>query len=92
MDTGKLLLTIPEAAIRLGLGRSLVYRLVMAGEIPSIKLGRARRVPAPALEEFVGKRLEEAHSALARVPQEATCFTPWEEARCTQSIVGTDVN
>ena len=57
----KLLLTIPEVAGQLGLGRSLVYEMVMRGEIPSLKLGRARRVPAAALEEFVERRLVEAN-------------------------------
>ena len=61
MDIERLLLTIPEVAIRLGLGRSLVYQLVMRGEIDSIKVGRARRVPAVALEQFIQNRmLEEA--------------------------------
>jgi len=55
----RLLLTIPEAAQRLGMGRSFVYQLVMRGMIPSIKLGRARRIPAAALEEFVAARLKE---------------------------------
>lgn len=57
----KLLLTIPEVAFRLGLGRSFVYQLVMSGKIPSIKLGRARRVPASALEDFVAGRLKDAY-------------------------------
>ena len=43
MDSQRLLLTIPEVASRLGLGRSLVYQLVMKGEISSIKVGRADR-------------------------------------------------
>ena len=55
----RLLLTIPEAAQRLGMGRSFVYQLVMKGTIPSIKLGRARRIPTAALEEFVAARLKE---------------------------------
>jgi excisionase family DNA binding protein len=55
----KLLLTIPEVAQRLGMGRTFVYELIMKGEIPSIKLGRARRVPARALEEFVACRMKE---------------------------------
>ena len=55
----KLLLTIPEVAHRLGLGRSFVYQLVMKGEITSIKLGRARRVPTVALEQFITTRMEE---------------------------------
>jgi excisionase family DNA binding protein len=49
----KLLLTVDEAAERLGIGRSHAYVFVMRGEIPSIKLGRSRRVPASALPEFV---------------------------------------
>ena len=55
----KLLLTIPEVAHRLGLGRSFVYQLVMRGEIPSIKIGRARRVPVTALEQFITQQMEE---------------------------------
>jgi excisionase family DNA binding protein len=57
----KMLLTIPEVALRLGLGRSLTYQLVMQGQIPSLKLGRARRVPLVALEEFIAGRLQEAN-------------------------------
>ncbi len=53
----KLLLAVPEVARRLGMGRSFVYQLVMKGEIPSIKLGRARRIPVSALEKFVEGKL-----------------------------------
>lgn len=53
------LITVAEAALRLGLGRSFTYKLVMEGQIRSIKLGRARRVPVTALEEFVAARLRE---------------------------------
>ena len=55
----KLLLTIPEVAHRLGMGRSFVYQLVLSGEIPSIKLGRARRVPAAVIDQFVATLLKE---------------------------------
>lgn len=55
----KLLLTIPEVAGQLNLGRSLVYLLIMRGEIDSIKVGRARRVPAEALERFIEEKLAE---------------------------------
>ena len=58
-NDSKILLTVPEAAQRLGLGRSFVYQLVMKGEIRSIKLGRARRIPVDALEQFVSARIEE---------------------------------
>ena len=59
----KLLLTIPEVAYRIGLGRSFVYELVMKGEIKSVKIGRARRVPVSAVEEFIqAKVLQSDHS------------------------------
>ncbi len=57
MNQERVLLSIPEVALRLGLGRSLVYTLVMKGEIDSIKIGRARRIPIAALERFVNDRL-----------------------------------
>lgn len=51
--TDRILLSVNEAAVMLGLGRSLVYQLVMCGDLPSIKLNRARRIPVQALEEYV---------------------------------------
>ena len=53
MEDDKLLLTVEEAAYRLGIGRSHAYVFVMKGELPSVKLGRSRRVPAAVLPEFV---------------------------------------
>lgn len=45
----RLLLTVEEAARRLGIGRSLAWRLVRSGELPSVRLGRLVRVPQRAL-------------------------------------------
>lgn len=47
-----LFLTIEGAAARLGMGRTWVYERVLFGELPSVKLGRARRIPTAAVEEF----------------------------------------
>lgn len=55
----KLLLTIAEAAERLGMGRTFVYELVARGEIESIKLGRARRILPQALDRFIQAKREE---------------------------------
>ncbi len=55
----KVLLRIDEAAALLGVGRSFLYALVQRGEIGSVKLGRARRIPVTALEEFVQRLQEE---------------------------------
>ena len=51
--TDRLLLTIPEVAETLGLGRSKTYELVAAGKIESVSIGRSRRVPREAVERFV---------------------------------------
>jgi excisionase family DNA binding protein len=50
---GKLLLTVEEAAQRLGIGRTVMYRLVSSGAVESVTLGRLRRVPSECLNEFV---------------------------------------
>jgi excisionase family DNA binding protein len=49
----RLLLTVKEAAQRLALGRSMAYRLIQSGALPSIKVGGARRVAVADLHEFV---------------------------------------
>lgn len=54
----KLLLTVEEAGQVLGIGRSHVYLYVLRGQLESVKLGRNRRVPVKALEEFI-ERLRE---------------------------------
>ncbi len=51
----KLLLSVDEAALALSVGRSLVYELVMRDEIVSVKVGRLRRIPAQALQDFVAR-------------------------------------
>ena len=47
------LLRIEEAARELGIGRTLMYRLVLAGEVESVPLGRLRRIPSECLDEYV---------------------------------------
>ena len=49
----KLLLTVVEAAHRLGIGRTLMYELLGSGQIRSVHVGRLRKVPAEALADFV---------------------------------------
>lgn len=56
----KLLLTIPEAAAQLGLGRSKMYQLLAEGAFPVVRIGRAVRIPSKALEEWVARRQAEA--------------------------------
>ena len=48
-----LLLTVAQAAQRLGISRSLLYELLATGDIESITIGRLRRIPADALTTYI---------------------------------------
>ncbi|MER6654577.1 excisionase family DNA-binding protein [Streptomyces sp. NPDC000971] len=54
-DPSLVLLTVEEAARRLRIGRTTCFRLVLAGEIESVTVGRLRRVPTDALPVYVAK-------------------------------------
>jgi excisionase family DNA binding protein len=52
-----ILITVPEAARRLAIGRTLTYELIAANELPAVRIGRAIRVPADAIDSFVARQL-----------------------------------
>ena len=60
MDDSQLLLRCEEAAKRLGLGRSQVYLMAARRELPTVRIGRAIRIPAEALREWVRQKQVEA--------------------------------
>jgi len=49
---------VPEVAEIIGLGKSLTYKLVAEGEIPSVMLAgcRSRRVARKDLQEWIAKQ------------------------------------
>lgn len=47
------LLSVLEAACELGISRSLVYELLAAGSLRSVKIGRRRLIPREAIEECI---------------------------------------
>ncbi len=46
------LLTVPEAAKYLGIGRKKVYELIEWGEIKALKLGRSMQIERDSLDRF----------------------------------------
>ena len=50
------LITIPVAAARLGLSRSKLYELIADGELPTVRIGRARRIAVDDLRSFIAQR------------------------------------
>lgn len=58
-----LVLTVEEAADRLGVGRTLMYALVKSGDVESVTIGRLRRIPADALDTFLAGLRQGRHDA-----------------------------
>ncbi len=48
-----LLLTIPEVASTLKIGQTKVRKLIQAGDLPTVRIGRSVRVPAEGLRRWV---------------------------------------
>ncbi len=57
-EIGPLLLSPEEASRVLGISRSKLYQLMAKGEIPSITVGRSRRVPTAELRGWLAGRIE----------------------------------
>jgi excisionase family DNA binding protein len=51
-----LLLTIPQAAAALAVGRTTVYELISEGDLEAVHIGRSVRVPVDALRAFVDQQ------------------------------------
>jgi excisionase family DNA binding protein len=51
------LYTVAEVAQTLRIGRSTAYELIQTGRLSSVTIGRSRRVPARAVDDYV-ERLE----------------------------------
>ncbi len=58
----------PEQAARdvLRVGRTTIYELMASGELRSITIGRLRRIPSSALEEFIQRQLAEQGNETGR--------------------------
>ncbi|MEU5401073.1 helix-turn-helix domain-containing protein [Streptomyces sp. NPDC005963] len=54
------LLTVPDVMARLKLGRSTVYDLIRSRRLPSLTIGRCRRIPARAIRDYISNQLEAA--------------------------------
>ncbi|MCL5736930.1 MAG: helix-turn-helix domain-containing protein [Actinobacteria bacterium] len=54
----RLLYTVPEVAEMCGFSPSHVYELVASGTLPSLRSGRAVRVPSDRLTQWIDEHLE----------------------------------
>ena len=58
----KLAVSVKDGAQLIGLGRDMLYQLVLSGDIPSFKVGTRRLISVAALREYVEQRTAEARS------------------------------
>lgn len=55
-ETSPQLLTIPQAAERLGYkGRASVYRLIARGELPVVQVGKVSRIDEADLRDYIDR-------------------------------------
>lgn len=68
----KLLYTPEEAMYMLSIGRPRLFELIRTRELPSVKLGRSRRISARALQGYV-QRLEDDRTEARHEHSPAEC-------------------
>lgn len=64
-QTDALFRTINDSAAMLGISRTTIYKLLDDGELTSVKIGKARRIPADSLAAYVQKLYASASNGTA---------------------------
>jgi excisionase family DNA binding protein len=54
------LLKVEDAARYLAVGRSTMYELMSRGEVPTVHIGRAVRIPTESLREWINRKMQVA--------------------------------
>lgn len=57
--------TVAEAAEFLAVGITKIYDLIANGFLPSIQVGRSRRIPKNGLRQYANARLSEQNNEIA---------------------------
>lgn len=65
----RILYPVKEAAQQLGVSVTTTRNLIMSGQLRSVKIGQARRVPAEALQEYVRRLDAEQNGAVVEAAQ-----------------------
>ena len=63
MESKLILVPVAVAARMLSIGRTATWELVRKQKIKSDKIGRTRRVPLSAIEEYVQRLMDEENAA-----------------------------
>lgn len=77
---GRLVLDVEAVAEVLHCGRTQVFRLLRAGDLPGMKIGGLTRVSVAAVEEFVARKTAEAIAAATK-PALPAALVQWRGRR-----------
>lgn len=61
----RVMFTAEEAAEQLGIGRTVMFRLIRNGDIASVRIGRLRRVPASAIQDYAARLVSDTATQTA---------------------------
>ncbi len=59
MESKPILVSVADAAHMLSIGRTAAWELVRKHRIKSVKIGRTRRVPIAAIQDYVQRLMDE---------------------------------
>ena len=59
MESKPMLVSVADTATMLSIGRTAAWELVRKQKIKSVKIGRARRVPIVAIQEYIQRLMDE---------------------------------
>ena len=59
----RVLLTVEAAAEQLSISRTMMFALLKAGEVTSVRVGRLRRIPAVELDVYARRLVAEQRAA-----------------------------
>ena len=59
MESKPILVSVADAARLLSIGRTAAWELVRKRKIRSVKIGRTRRVPILAIQEYIQRLLDD---------------------------------
>lgn len=62
IETGRRAISVEEAAIQLGVGRSLAWSLVKEGKLRSVRAGTRVLVPLAAIDDFLAGGTSETNT------------------------------
>ena len=59
MESKLILVSVADAARMLSIGRTAAWELVRKQKIKSVKIGRTRRVPIAAIQDYIARLMDD---------------------------------